>query len=249
NSVSSIQLEDGHSLFDYDVGLNDIIQLIIRPPPLPSTSPHSTCDNGGASGDMDTGENGASNGGDDVGLETIENGANSSGMENGGMENGGVENGGIENGTGSHDQENGDTTEGLYRVGEKVDARDCNMGAWFEAQVVKVMAKQLPAQSTGEETSSTAGEIGSQLCYHVLFDDYKEDEPVQLMAAHVRPRARYRYQWSQLSVGQVVMVNYNFDSPKERGFWYDGAITKKVNEGRQLFCKLILGSWTSRQRR
>lgn len=25
------QLEDGHSLFDYDVGLNDIIQLIIRP--------------------------------------------------------------------------------------------------------------------------------------------------------------------------------------------------------------------------
>ena len=24
------------------------------------------------------------------------------------------------------------------------------------------------------------------------------------------------------------MVNYNFDCPKERGFWYDGAITKKV---------------------
>ena len=45
------------------------------------------------------------------------------------------------------------------------------MGAWFEAQVVKAMAKQLPAQSTGEETSSTAGEIGSQLCYHVLFDE------------------------------------------------------------------------------
>ena len=25
------------------------------------------------------------------------------------------------------------------------------------------------------------------------------------------------------------MVNYNFDSPKERGFWYDGTITKKVS--------------------
>ena len=25
------QLEDGHSLFDYDVGLNDIIQLMVRP--------------------------------------------------------------------------------------------------------------------------------------------------------------------------------------------------------------------------
>ena len=27
------QLEDGHSLFDYDVGLNDLIQLLIRAPP------------------------------------------------------------------------------------------------------------------------------------------------------------------------------------------------------------------------
>lgn len=27
----TLKLEDGHSLFDYDVGLNDIIQLIIRP--------------------------------------------------------------------------------------------------------------------------------------------------------------------------------------------------------------------------
>lgn len=34
---------------------------------------------------------------------------------------------------------------------------------------------------------------------------------------------------TQLSVGQVVMVNYNFDSPKERGFWYDGSITKKAS--------------------
>ena len=29
------QLEDEHSLFDYDVGLNDLIQLLIRPPPMP----------------------------------------------------------------------------------------------------------------------------------------------------------------------------------------------------------------------
>lgn len=27
-------MEDGHSLFDYDVGLNDIIQLLIRNKPL-----------------------------------------------------------------------------------------------------------------------------------------------------------------------------------------------------------------------
>ncbi len=33
------QLEDGNSLFDYDVGLNDIIQLMVRPLPTHSDSP------------------------------------------------------------------------------------------------------------------------------------------------------------------------------------------------------------------
>ena len=28
------QLEDGHTLFDYDVGLNDLVQLLVRAPPL-----------------------------------------------------------------------------------------------------------------------------------------------------------------------------------------------------------------------
>lgn len=32
-------MENGYTLFDYDVGLNDIIQLLVRPDPdLPSTS-------------------------------------------------------------------------------------------------------------------------------------------------------------------------------------------------------------------
>ena len=33
----------------------------------------------------------------------------------------------------------------------------------------------------------------------------------------------------QLSVSQKVMVNYNSDVPKERGFWYDGIITRKAS--------------------
>jgi hypothetical protein len=72
------------------------------------------------------------------------------------------------------------------------------MGAWFEAQVAKVTVR--PKQSAGEDSGSSCGEEGPApvLCYHIVFDDYKEDEPTQLTAAHVRPRARYRYQWSQV---------------------------------------------------
>ena len=45
----------------------------------------------------------------------------------------------------------------------------------------------------------------------------------------LRPRARYRMQWDQLAVGQTVMVNYNPDHPRQRGYWYDGTITRKVS--------------------
>ena len=54
-------------------------------------------------------------------------------------------------------------------MGEKVDARDCNMGAWFEAQVVKVTARK-PLQSS-EEDSSSSSEADHELFYHVLFDE------------------------------------------------------------------------------
>lgn len=39
-SVLSLQMEDGHSLFDYSVGLNDIVQLLVRQSPavLPAGS-------------------------------------------------------------------------------------------------------------------------------------------------------------------------------------------------------------------
>ena len=33
----------------------------------------------------------------------------------------------------------------------------------------------------------------------------------------------------QLSVGQTLMVNYNPDAPKERGFWYDAVISRIVS--------------------
>ena len=80
------------------------------------------------------GENGAHSSGSEDAVENGANGVENGGMENGSMENGGVENGGVENGSmenggvengsienggmenGTHDKENGDTIEGLYRV-------------------------------------------------------------------------------------------------------------------------------------
>ena len=50
-----VQLEDGHTLFDYDVGLNDLIQLMVRvkpamaadAPPTPTTTAQAEPKDGG----------------------------------------------------------------------------------------------------------------------------------------------------------------------------------------------------------
>ena len=51
------------------------------------------------------------------------------------------------------------------QVGEKVDAKDRRMGAWFEAQVVKVTTEPAPSSSSGESGSETTTQ------YHVKFDE------------------------------------------------------------------------------
>ena len=73
------------------------------------------------------------------------------------------------------------------------------------------------------------------------FYSYNDEEVAKLTCMDIRPRARYRLQWDQLVPGNQVMVNYNSDHPKERGFWYDAVITRKVDQHRALYAKLLLG--------
>nr|6B9M_A Chain A, E3 ubiquitin-protein ligase UHRF1 [Danio rerio]6B9M_B Chain B, E3 ubiquitin-protein ligase UHRF1 [Danio rerio]6B9M_C Chain C, E3 ubiquitin-protein ligase UHRF1 [Danio rerio] len=120
---------------------------------------------------------------------------------------------------------------GFYKINEFVDARDLNMGAWFEAQIVKVT--KTPAEDGGPE----------EIVYHVKYEDYPENGVVQLRGKDVRPRARTVYQWRQLEPGMIVMVNYNPDDPKERGYWYDAEIQRKreTRTQREVFGKILLG--------
>lgn len=76
-----------------------------------------------------------------------------------------------------------------------------------------------------------------------FFCSYPENGVVQLQGKDVRPRARTIYQWHQLEEGMVVMVNYNPDEPKERGYWYDAQIQRKreTRTQREIFGKILLG--------
>uniref|UniRef100_A0A8C2F6F0 E3 ubiquitin-protein ligase UHRF n=1 Tax=Cyprinus carpio TaxID=7962 RepID=A0A8C2F6F0_CYPCA len=185
------QMEDSHTLFDYNVGLNDIVQLLVRQAPLPkdkesSTHGESDGQSAGTSGQTDT-------------PDLIDPGF------------------------------------GFYKINEFVDARDLNMGAWFEAQIINVTK----TTKSSDEDGGTDGE--EEIIYHVKYEDYPENGVVQLRGKDVRPRARTVYQWHQLEQGMIVMVNYNPDEPKERGYWYDAEIQRKREKRtqREVYGKIL----------
>ncbi|KAM9308657.1 E3 ubiquitin-protein ligase UHRF1-like [Gastrophryne carolinensis] len=177
------QMEDGHTLFDYNVGLNDIVQLMVRQVPAAIAVSHEEEEE-----KMDEEETKMSE---------------------------------IEPEDEALPSESPDLA--LYKPEQLVDARDLDMGAWFEARVVKV-ARQ---------------DASEAFVYHVVYEDYPEEGTVVLTKSDVRPRARTTLKWEDLAVGRTVMVNYNPDEPGERGYWYDGEIVRKTPK-KELYVKLSL---------
>ncbi|OXB58713.1 hypothetical protein ASZ78_010599 [Callipepla squamata] len=214
------QMEDGHSLFDYNVGLNDIVQLLVRQSPavLPAVSKEkdselSDTDSGCGSGQSESDKN-SHNGEGAIDLEGQPSTAAQSDWADPGI--------------------------GLYKINDLVDARDMNMGAWFEAQVVNVTRRKAANGSCADQKTTIPEE---DVIYHVKYEDYPENGVVKLSSNDVRSRARTILKWHQLEVGQVVMVNYNPDEPTERGFWYDAEILQKRETKliREINAKILLG--------
>uniref|UniRef100_A0A8C6NZ84 E3 ubiquitin-protein ligase UHRF n=1 Tax=Nothobranchius furzeri TaxID=105023 RepID=A0A8C6NZ84_NOTFU len=212
------QMEDGHTIFDYSVGLNDIVQLLVRQGMPPADAVKSK-DKEAELSDSDSG----------CGSTQSESDKNSTHGE-------------VEGQTaGTSTQTN--TSElvypgfGFFKINELVDARDLNMGAWFEAQIVEV------TKTPKEEGADNKPDDEEEILYHVKYEDYPENGVIQLLAKDVRPRARTVFEWDQLEPGMTVMVNYNPDDPKERGFWYDAKIQRKreTRTIREVYAQILLG--------
>ncbi|KAA8589468.1 hypothetical protein FQN60_012833 [Etheostoma spectabile] len=188
------QMEDGHTIFDYNVGLNDIVQLLVRQ--MPTVKVIKSKDKEAELSDSDSGcgstqsESDKSSTHGEVEVQTASTSAQ------------------------TNSTELIDPGFGFYKTNELVDARDLNMGAWFEAQIVNVTK----TTKTPKEEAAEAQPAEDEILYHVKYEDYPENGVIQLLAKDVRPRARTVYQWHQLEAGMVVMVNYNPDDPKERGY-------------------------------
>lgn len=216
------QMEDGHTIFDYNVGLNDIVQLLVRQK-APPVDVVKSKDKEAELSDSDSG----------CGSTQSESDKSST--------HGEVEGQAAGTSAQINTPELIDPGFGFYKINEMVDARDLNMGAWFEAQIVNVTKTTKTPKE--EDAEAQPAEEEEEILYHVKYEDYPENGVIQLLAKDVRPRARTVYQWHQLEPGMIVMVNYNPDDPKERGYWYDAEIQRKreTRTLREIYAKIILG--------
>ncbi|XP_047228432.1 E3 ubiquitin-protein ligase UHRF2-like [Girardinichthys multiradiatus] len=304
------QMEDGLTLFDYNVGLNDIVQLLIRSQTDPPDSPATRDSSGVASSSAPLPDSKSENLRAPVSSANVET---SSGMDIK-KESSRVTVNETKPDTVATSTKNGfrssspaqDTQPptssrsilispgiGLYKINELVDCRDISIGAWFEACIEnvtlspkgqitptkgkvgrppkrtngKLEAEQaqahgqgpttdsnrnnpvLNSESNGASTSQTDSttetkEKEEDVAYHIKYEDYPENGVVEMRSVDVRPRARTLLRWDQLQVGLQVMVNYNMETPDERGFWYDAeivAINQTSRTNKELRVNILLG--------
>ncbi|XP_051499341.1 E3 ubiquitin-protein ligase UHRF2 isoform X4 [Apus apus] len=243
------QLEDGHTLFDYNVGLNDIVQLLIRSGSEAPTAASVTNRDG------------------EVSPRAVSNCKNKVKKTNSGSPS--------QPSTSSRSFLI-DPGIGLYKINELVDARDVSIGAWFEAHIENVTRvtkgrkngkaqgksgntyKRTNGNLSQDHSRANANNLDSapstsysdcmdtdeEAIYHIKYDEYPENGIIEMDTTNLRPRARTILKWSELKVGDVVMVNYNVETPEERGFWFDAEITslREISRtNKEVHAKILLG--------
>ncbi|GFG31103.1 hypothetical protein Cfor_04602 [Coptotermes formosanus] len=208
------QLEDGYRMFDYDIRLNDVVQLMIKPdseiPASPSkvsaavatVDEHNEC--GSAKCELKQEECSSKyyKVGDLVDVRNVSYGAwfegRIVGIVKGECDKTGIQ---IENGT-KVEQGSGGNSDGI--VHNSAESR--KEGSLSNSQV-------------GEQLEDNG------LVYQIALEEYEDDPPVTVTFEHVRPRAKHMYDFNDLKVNDIVMANYNIENPKARGYWYDVFIT------------------------
>ncbi|XP_075900992.1 E3 ubiquitin-protein ligase UHRF2 isoform X3 [Nelusetta ayraudi] len=324
------QMEDGQTLFDYNVGLNDIVQLLIRSPaesadsPAPREpsapaapsapsapsaepksdarippAPLSLCSPAAMETNTDNDACRSGSGGGGCASAVAETKPDAGATSNSANTKNGLK-------ASSPTRDNQPPTSsrntltdpgiGVYKINELVDCRDVSIGAWFEASVENVSrapkgqitppkgkvgrppkrtngkleaeqgqqgaaghdmnrnsAAPLPAgsESNGASTSQTdsaaaaeAKEREEDVVYHIRYEDYPENGVVEIRPMHVRPRARTLLRFDQLQVGMHIFVNYNMETPEERGFWFHAEVQSANQASRtnkELRVRILLG--------
>uniref|UniRef100_A0AAX7TKU6 E3 ubiquitin-protein ligase UHRF n=1 Tax=Astatotilapia calliptera TaxID=8154 RepID=A0AAX7TKU6_ASTCA len=222
------QMEDGQTLFDYNVGLNDIVQLSISPP---DSNRNTLVDPG-------------------IGMYKINELVDCRDVSIGAWFEACIENV-TRAPKGQITPTKGKVGRPPKRTNGKLEAEQGQAHGHGQNTDSNRTNVVLNSESNGASTSQTDSTAASEskereedVIYHIKYEDYPENGVVEMRPVDVRPRARTLLRWDQLEVGMHVMVNYNMETPDERGFWFDAEIvslkqTSRTNK--ELRVNILLG--------
>ncbi|PAA54294.1 hypothetical protein BOX15_Mlig006972g1 [Macrostomum lignano] len=117
----------------------------------------------------------------------------------------------------------------LYEPGDRVDVRDPTMGCWFEARVAAIRKRidtdvdEVSRAPAGALADWEAAGADDGCVYQVVFEDDAELK-IAVFTRNLRPRASQRVTLGQLTEGQTVLCNHNYDNPAAVGYWYDATV-------------------------
>uniref|UniRef100_A0A4W6CM94 E3 ubiquitin-protein ligase UHRF n=1 Tax=Lates calcarifer TaxID=8187 RepID=A0A4W6CM94_LATCA len=256
------QMEDGQTLFDYNVGLNDIIQLLIRsqtdPPDSPATKDSSgvSCSSApptDSSPVRDTQPPTSSRNtlvDPGIGVYKINELVDCRDVSIGAWFEACIENV-TRAPKGQITPTKGKVGRPPKRTNGKLEAEQGQahgQGQTIDSNRNNVVLNSESNGASTSQTDSTAAteskEREEDVIYHIKYDDYPENGVVEMRPVDVRPRARTLLRWDQLQVGMHVMVNYNMETPDERGFWFDAevqALNQTSRTNKELRVKILLG--------
>lgn len=128
------------------------------------------------------------------------------------------------------------------------DARNCELNA-STSNATKTRSKGITRYFSKSPKTKSANksqehtDLEALLLYKVEIDADEEEGSGYYTSKNIRPRARKEIDIKLLKVGQTVMVNYNTSEPQERGYWYDLKVTeiKKLKKNHVLIGTIYLG--------
>jgi len=116
-----------------------------------------------------------------------------------------------------------------FKIGDYVDVKDYHYGSWFIGKLLKI--KKDPCR-VDKPTDPKSPVKNDGLLYVVEILGCDDEPPIEVQLQHIRPHAREIFPIHEIKSGDQVLMNYNVEYPKERGYWYD-VIIKDIKSARR----------------
>ncbi|XP_068626889.1 E3 ubiquitin-protein ligase UHRF1-like [Battus philenor] len=211
-------LENGYTFHDYNIKLNDVIQLMVKLQPTDSTEKESKTDIVAVTKE-NTYEDAESD------LYVVEDLVDVKLQHGGAWLEGKIVRIVYDpesinplnlNDLSISSKENIEPSKGKRKIENTITNNKNN-----ESKAVKKDFTEYFTHCTTEKVLPKHNATKKELLYKIQLDDDNVDSNLYCKESELRPRARTVIEINDLKIGEKVMVNYNPDYPLEKGEWYD----------------------------